>query len=80
MTGATLQKNTEPYPGEDVRKYEVGRALTFVAHSPQEEILSPFRPGDVVTVLPANKCGMGIDVVRSADSLSDMVWADEVST
>ena len=72
------QANTYIFPGDDCRKYEVGRRLRFARHSEGETILSTFAPGDVVTVLSKNACGMGIDVIREADFVSDMIWPDEV--
>lgn len=80
MIGVKLQANTEPYPGEDVRFYEVGRELVFVEYDPDEQIHGKFRPFDrVVVVADRNACGMGLDVIRKSDGLCDMVWVNEVA-
>ena len=73
-----LQANTEPYPSEDLRKYRVGQRLLFRQHDPEENIVSCFRAGDVLTVCDRNGCGMGIDCTRLTDGVWDMVWANEV--
>ncbi len=73
-----IQANTVPYPSENVTKYEVGRLLRFTQHDPEEHIVSQFKPGDLIKVCARNGCGMGIDVARIRDGLTDMVWANEV--
>lgn len=80
-----LQTNTEIYPGEDPRKYEVGARLRFLGYA-NDEVFSVegydpsalFTPGDILVPVERNGCGMGIDVRRLSDDRVDMVWAEEV--
>lgn len=75
------QVNAEIEEGADLRKYQIGRLLTFRNYSKPEVSLVPcrtFRRGDVLRVLPRNGCGMGIDVERVSDGKTDMVWPEEV--
>lgn len=72
------QLNSTVYPGEDSRKFEVGQRLRFVRHSPDESIHSElFQPGDLLTVMERNGCGLGIDARRD-DGTPDMVFPEEV--
>ncbi len=73
-----IQANTVPYRGEDVTKYEVDRLLRFSEYDPEEHIVGEFKTGDVVRVCARNGCGLGIDVIRISDGLTDMVWSNEV--
>lgn len=78
---AEYQVNVEIEEGADLRKYQIGRLLTFRNYSEPEVSLVPcrtFRRGDVLRVLRRNGCGMGIDVERVSDGKMDMVWPEEV--
>jgi hypothetical protein len=74
---APLQKNVTPFymHGQDKRKWEVGRVLKFTGYVEEP---GEFSPGDIVRPVERNKCGMGIDVRRDSDGLTDMVWPEEV--
>lgn len=75
-----VQANTRLEPGADPAKYEAGQCLVFRCIDPDEkEIPSIFSPGDVLTVLERNGCGMGIDCQRISDGVCDMVWPTEVA-
>jgi hypothetical protein len=81
MTTIECQANTDIEEDADLRKYQIGRLLTFRNYSAPEVSLVPcrtFRRGDVLRVLPSNGCGMGIDVERVSDGKTDMVWPEEV--
>lgn len=83
MMPAQLQANTDyedgPYPGLDLRKYEVGRMLSFRQTDAEEKHCpASFRRNDRLRVLPANPGGMGIMVRRLSDGEEDMVWPTEV--
>lgn len=76
-----LQANVTPEEGDDLRKYEIGRMLTFRQYNAQEKKVvdvSAFSRGEVLVVLPRNGCGMGIDVVSVRTGKFDMVWPEEV--
>lgn len=64
------------YQGADRLKFVVGRPLRFIEYS--DDVRGAFRPGDLLVVLPRNRCGMGIDVIRP-DGIIDMVWPEEVA-
>lgn len=64
------------YRGVHRRKFIVGRRLRFREYS--DEVTGPFKRGDLLLVLPRNRCGMGIDVIRP-DGIVDMVWPEEVA-
>lgn len=81
----THQLNTQIHSGEDPRKFEVGRELRFAGYAKQEAFSvedrvesERFQAGDIVRPVPANGCGMGIDVRRDGDGFEDMVWPEEV--
>lgn len=67
------------------QKYIVGTVLTFQGYSKDEvETLGEdhkytFRRGDRLVVVEKNGCGMGIDVRRLSDGVTDMVWREEVT-
>lgn len=76
------QANVEIEKGANPTKYQVGRLLTFRQYDKVEVATVPcstFSRGDVLRVLPANGCGMGIDVERVSDGVTDMVWPNEVA-
>ncbi len=79
------QLNTEIEKTADPRKYDVATILTFRSYD-QDEVATlgddhqyTFRRGDRLVVLPKNGCGMGIDVRRISDGVTDMVWPNEVT-
>lgn len=75
------QANTECFPSDDPRTFEVGRALRFVAYledGVDNEAGRQFRAGDTLRPVPRNACGMGVDVRRDSDGHTDMIWSDEV--
>ncbi len=81
MVTIECQVNAEIEEGADLRKYQIGRLLTFRNYNQEEVSVVPsrtFRRGDVLRVLPRNGCGMGIDVERVSDGKTDMVWPEEV--
>ena len=57
-------------------KFEVGARLRYLG--PCDHIPPEFAPGDVVTVVERNGCGMGIDVIGPQNKV-DMVWPWEVA-
>jgi hypothetical protein len=73
-------------PSADPRLYMVGAKLRFIGYDPDEVAYladdgvddGPLNVGDLLRVLPENKCGMGIDVVRESDGTTEMVWPNEV--
>jgi hypothetical protein len=69
-------KHLELYQGHDRLKFLVGNRLHFIEYS--DGVQGAFRPGDLLVVLPRNRCGMGIDVIRP-DGIIDMVWPEEVT-
>lgn len=78
----TFQANVTPEDKADLRKYEIGRLLSFRQYNPDETHIVPcrtFQRNDVLRVLPRNGCGMGIDVERVSDGKVDMVWPEEVA-
>lgn len=70
----TIEEGHEP-------KYEVGVPLVFTHYNPKELEVSysdTFKSGDVLRPVEHNGCGLGIDVRRDSDGVTDMVFPEEV--
>lgn len=57
-------------------KFRVGAVLEFKQYD--DDVTDGLHRGDVLMTLPANGCGMGIDVIRLQDGHKTMVWPTEV--
>ena len=79
----SLQDGVSYMDAGEEHKWEVGRILTFEGYSPSEPYYGLdvmfLKPGDKLSVLPTNACGMGIDVVRLSDLRKTMVFPEEVT-